>query len=128
PRIEEGILEFDDKWTTSNFEGVSGEFFELSRVIDYDGDGRDDLITAVNTDDERQWYLVQPEGPHNSASSVVNFRGTPIDGLPTSSAWLEDGSPPMFADFNADGAVDALFFRRSELGGSFLIRWGQTPD
>lgn len=127
PDVESGVYGFPEPWLFAPYEGVSGEFFDVARVLDYDGDGRDEILSLVNTGTEVGWYVLDDEASTSTDSFVLKFKASAVPGLPVEAAWVEDGSAPMFADFDSDGAIDALFFRHVAGDGEFRLIRGTTP-
>jgi RHS repeat-associated protein len=120
PDVEAGLLDVPLPVETGT--GVSPDFFEISRVLDYDGDGRDDIISLVNTPSGREWYTLRDKYT-TTRSMLPILTAELVDNLPTAERWVEDGMNPVFMDFDADGALDALFFE----GGSFWLQRGAAP-
>ncbi|MEO3749165.1 VCBS repeat-containing protein [Streptomyces sp. B6B3] len=98
-------------------------------VGDFDGDGRDDLVTRASYDEEDA--RLEEDVPDDVLDAAF-YRGTPeglgttgaVPGITASRPGAGDGATPLaVGDFDGDGHDD-LFARRDEGGGVVLVYGG----
>src|SRR5690606_17092657 len=80
PDVENGVYGFPEPWLFAPYQGVSGEFFDVARVLDYDGDGRDEILSLVNTDTEVGWHVLDDEASTSTDSFVLKFKASAVPG------------------------------------------------
>ena len=127
PKIEDGQTEVTDTEDLDQ-SGVSYDLFNRLRVIDYDRDGRDELMTFVGN----AWYVFSNADPEDPNPTSIRFRATQVapaasgHGLPLDDRFLSDGIAPMVSDFDGDGVPDVLAYSFENV--SFSLNRGVQPE
>ena len=96
---------------------TASELNKAWHLLDYNGDGRDDLFVAgAGTN----WSLFPSLGRPTSGGTVFNFAGNLLAGLSPGIAITNNGI--FLTDMNGDGLLDVMFRSTNGEGALFQVR------